>query len=212
MHFVCLDGATRKTKAQGKRDDSSHNLDGLEEIADGEDRAGILPTELTEVDVIKARNERWNIQETVYGRVAMSIAEDVNFFKTNVNVESFLPAKRHADRDEMEMIDVWNQELHNFGKRTEVLHNMNSSSVTISVETSTLEAAVEPNASFGLEEERNTMMPKSFEAQKTEIVNSLKSDQKRAFNIIDKHLGAHLKGRQPPQLMMMILGQCWPLC
>jgi phage/plasmid-associated DNA primase len=50
------------------------------------------------------------------------------------------------------------------------------------------------------------MLPQSVPQDRLRL-SHLNKEQHRAHNIIENHLLAHLDGRKPPQLLMLILGQ-----
>lgn len=157
------------------------------------DIANVLP-HLSEEDVATALQNRWPIRETRHGETAMAIAEDVGIFPADTSDTVFLGPKPVADHEKMTVYQQWEALVKNAKRKPGINDHTNANHP----DERTFDG--KPNS---IEPHITSVKPLDLTVGPT---SSLKADQRRAHNIIAKHLSAHLAGNREHQLLMFVTG------
>lgn len=182
----CWGPKTKDNEENGVGEPGGEEAPGGDEGGDdGEGGIEVAPANV-KAELKKARRETFHIREAIYGRVAMSIAEDADIFDPNIHVRSFRPVKRAADNDDMLNIVRWQHDMAAWDTGGSLPDVGNSNGIVGSGRT-----------------ESNDVLPSVTSVMNNHVSvdnlkNGLHEDQSRAFEIVERHLKVHLDGRKPP--------------
>jgi hypothetical protein len=171
------------------------NAEQLAELASLEEQSDYA---LTEEHVEQAREDCMTLRERLYGQVAINIAEDVGIFSEATPMVKQKEPAGIATYEQMLQYNAWATEIKHITRRDEP------------------EPAVEgpterdgdmtvPGTSFEYLPSVDSCQPATKRTLNTP--GHLNREQVKAHSIVGNHLLAHLEGKKPPQLLMVVRGE-----
>jgi hypothetical protein len=197
-HHECSDGAHRKRQSQTAEDKGLvvyHDEDDEPFKGDGKNANNetLDGVQYTERDVDNNIAAQFSAHDKLFAEVALNIAVDQGIFKDDPCFPHWKRIVLPATHEQLLDFQVLERLVKAVTKHRLGPDNRDDLSLPADLQaehSSTLSPELSPR-----------------ESPPPDMGNGLNSDQCTAHKIITNHLKAHLEGRNPPQLLMMVIGQ-----
>ena len=194
--YECMDSAEKRNDVQSKG-----SLITFEEIPDEhvDDNGVIMPVQYTQENLDRALNPKISKAEELYTVVGMAIAEDAGIFGKDTKIKGPFHKPKIASLENIGHYQALEGAVKNIKRKDTMDHEFFHSSTPPAENVSFSGPSNNIRNSYFSPTSSNSSDAESY-------LSHLNSEQRRAHDIVAVSLDAHLEGKRPRQILMIVIG------
>lgn len=204
-YHECSEGARKRREeaCRGATVEIGQPVDELDEhVEDLDTPTAACPNIITDADISLARQSSLSSKEILFQQSAMDVAYNAGIFPEYRPYSSFLCPPRTAAFEDILIYQKWNTQLVTATRDDRIAPQNTIHHPTVLNVERPADSAMNTEAVIAVSDPVHLSYDGSRESLKL-----LNEAQLRVHNIVENHLVEHLAGRQPPQLLMLVMGQ-----
>ena len=198
-YYECYDGAQLKHKEERVGNIGVLNINNEDEDTEQDGPSAIFAEQpVTEEDIELARENRINARERLYASAMMDIAHECGIFFEDPMETVYLPISPIAQAVKLDTFRAWGEHIKKTTKKAEEIHGDQSVfSLAGNVQQNILGAVANPSVIFSCEPSNSAFHHQNPINSNVirPVFQMLNADQKRAHDIVEFQLKAHLAGK-----------------